>query len=319
MGTAERTRRRSRPGVLLAVLAAVFGAIIVVPTAFPEPFGLGLVIEAVLPWFGVPIGLILLAALARRRWLGTLVALAAVIAWAIVFVPRVLPLAVPAHVSASAQSKTAGISLISQNLHGAAGDPESTAREVLHAAPDLVAFQELDGGSREAVDAVLGEHYPYLARAGSVSLWSVYPVSDAEPLDLGLGWNRALRASVAAPGGEVTVYVVHAASARIGEHGPRDRMLGALTALIREDASARILAVGDFNAGTDDRAFAPLASLLTEPRQTSGGFGFTWPEQFPVVRLDHVLARGLTATAASTERLGASDHLGIAAQFVATR
>lgn len=308
--------RRRRPGIILAALAGVLGVMVSVPHLLPDALGVAIAVEAVLPWFGIAIALMLIAALVRRRSLAVVVAIAAAIAWCVVFVPRMLPLSVSADAAASAAAGERTLSVISQNLHGAVGDPAGTAQAALDAAPDLIAFQELDGGSRDAVDAVLAERYPYLSRAGSVSLWSAYPITADEPLDLGLGWNRALRATVAAPAGDVEVYVVHAASARIGEHGPRDRMLAELADTVRADGSARILAVGDFNAGTDDRAFAPIAALLTEPRQTSGGFGFSWPEEFPVTRLDHVLTRGLTATASSTERLGASDHLGVRAEFV---
>lgn len=314
MVTAERRRDRRRAGILLAILALLLAALVSVPARFPDPFGLALGVEALLPWVGILIALVLISALARRRWLGTLVALAAVVAWSVAFVPRALPLTVPRAAAAEA-SATSRLSVISQNLHGSEGDPEAAAHAALAAAPDLIAFQEIDGSSRDVTDAVLGAHYPYVSRVGSVSLWSIHPITADEPLDLGLGWNRALRATVAAPGGEVEVYVVHAASARIGDHGPRDRMLTELTELIRTDDSPRILALGDFNAGTDDRALAPLSDLLVEPRQTAGGFGFTWPAQFPVVRLDHVFVRGLTALSVETERLGASDHLGVSAEF----
>lgn len=309
----RNTGRRRRVGVLIAALAAVTIAAMLVPERFPDLFGLALPFEAMLPWLGVVVGLLLIAALARRAWLGILVALAAVAVWSWVFVPRVLPLD-PATASAS----TGTVSVLSQNLQGGAGDPLASARAALSEQPDLLAFQEIDTESREELGRALQDAYPHTANASTVGLWSRYPIRDTQPLDLGLGWPRALRAVVATPGGDTTVYVVHAASARLQGHDARDQMLAELTELVRADASPRIIALGDFNAGPDDRAFTPLLEVLQEPRQTTGGFGFSWPAKFPVVRLDHVLVRGFDPRDVTTVPLGASDHLAVTAELALT-
>lgn len=308
-----RTGKRRRVGVLIAALAAVLIAACVAPERFPDVFGLALPFEAMLPWLGVPIALLLIAALARRAWLGILVSLAAVAVWSFVFVPRVMPLD-PAASAASGQSVT----VLSQNLQGATDDPAASARAALEEAPDLLALQEIEPDAGAEIAAALQERYPYQASASTVGLWSTYPVTEAEPLDLGLGWPRALRAVVATPGGDTTVYVVHAASARLSGHDQRDQMLAELTDRIRADESPRIIALGDFNAGPDDRAFSPLLDVLVEPRQTSGGFGFTWPTTFPLVRLDHVLVRGFDTRDMVTAPLGESDHLAVRAELQPT-
>ena len=77
--------------------------------------------------------------------------------------------------------------------------------------------------------------------------------------------------------------------------------------------NGRIVAVGDFNAGSHDRVFKNLTYALKEPAQSSGGFGFTWPSQVPLVRLDHILVRGFDASDSRTLRLGESDHRAIIA------
>lgn len=309
----HRTGRRRRVGVLIAALAAVSIAAMLAPERFPDVWGLALPFEAMLPWLGVPVALLLIAALARRAWLGILVSLAAVAVWSWVFVPRVLPLE-PATAGASAGTVT----VLSQNLQGGAGDPLASARGALAEQPDLLAFQEIDADSRAELGRALQDAYPYTANASTVGLWSRYPIRDTEPLDLGLGWPRALRAVVATPGGDTSVYVVHAASARLQGHDARDQMLAELAELVRADASPRIIALGDFNAGPDDRAFAPLLEVLQEPRQTAGGFGFSWPAKMPVVRLDHVLLRGFDPRAMTTQPLGTSDHLAVSAELGVT-
>lgn len=306
----NRNGRRRRVGILIAALAAVLVAAFIVPQRFPDPFGLALPFEAVLPWLGVPVALLLIAALARRAWLGILVSLLAVAVWSFTFVPRIMPL----NPAASADTAET-ITVLSQNLQGAAGHPGAAAQAVLDLQPDLLALQEIDAESRDTLEATLQDAYPHTARASTVGLWSRYPILASEPLDLELGWSRAVRAVVATPGGDTAVYVVHAASARLQSHEQRDKMLAELADRIRLDESPRVIVMGDFNAGSDDRAFAPLAEILVEPRQTSGGFGFSWPRQFPFVRLDHILERGFDPRDMATIPLGDSDHLAVTAEL----
>lgn len=315
------SNKRRRPlGVPIAVMAGVLAATLLAHRLLPETLGLALAVEAVLPWLGAPVLLLLVAALARRARLGVWVSLAAVLAWAMVFVPQILPLEAQAGAAEGAAESAAdsSLSVLSQNVRGADRDAVSTATAAAAREPDLLALQEVDGGSRPGVAAALAERYPYTVTVGTVGLWSRFPILDTEPLDLGLGWSRALRAVVAAPGGDVTVYVVHAASARPLAHDDRDTMLAELARVIAGDDSARLIAVGDFNAGSEDRAFRALRATLSEPRQTGGGFGFTWPAAFPAVRLDHVLVRGFAASDMAAVPLGDSDHLAVTAELRAS-
>ncbi len=308
-----RRNGRRRVGILIAALSAVLTAAFLAPGRFPDAFGFALPFEAVLPWLGIAAGLLLIAALARRAWLGILVSLIAVAAWAFVFVPRVLPLD-PVAVVGNAPT----VSVLSQNVRLGAGDTaaaRTAGAELGGSGADLVAVQEIAPEQRATFAAELAASHPYDATASTVGLWSRFPIRSSEPLDLGLGWDRALRAEVETPGGDTTVYVVHAASARLDGHGQRDEMLAELAEVIRADGSPRIIALGDFNASTDDRSFTPLSALLAEPRQSSGGFGFSWPSSFPVVRLDHILVRGFDAREMATEPRGDSDHLAISARL----
>lgn len=313
MATARRGRRKA--GFFFALFAALCAVLILVPTVVPSGTPAAMPFDAALPWLGVPILLLFIAALARKRWLGVLGALAAGAVWCGVFLAVAWPLD-----DASARdwekSGATSLTVLSQNLQGAAGGPEASAHTADAAAkrdPDLIALQEVDAASLEAVTGVLAEQYPYRATVGTVGLWSRYPLGETEPLDLGLGWKRALRVAVDHPDGPVAVYLVHAASARLTSHEQRDDMILQLTELVRADPSDRIVAVGDFNAGSHDRVFKNLTYALKEPAQSSGGFGFTWPSQVPLVRLDHILVRGFDASDSRTLRLGESDHRAIIA------
>lgn len=203
------------------------------------------------------------------------------------------------------------LTIASQNVRAQSGNGEASARALMEQSPDIVTLTELDWESREEADAVLSEQYEYSYAVGTVGIWSVYPLFDSEALDLGLGWNRALRVIVEAPAGDTSVYLIHAASLRPGTQSARDEMLAELAATVREDESPRIIALGDFNAATTDPALRGLASELDRARPTDGLMGFTWPAKFPLARIDHLFQRGFEVASSETLRAGSSDHLAI--------
>lgn len=204
------------------------------------------------------------------------------------------------------------MTVASQNLQAQSGTAAESADVLAATGAQVVALQEIDATASDAVGAVLDSRYKYSYRIGTVGLWSSYPIKNAEPQELGLGWNRALSADLETPAGMVRIYVVHAASARPAEHKERDTMLANLATAVADDTSERIIAVGDFNAASTDRNLAPLKRLLGEPTIDGGLAGLTWPvSPFPVARLDHILQRGMTATSNAVFPAGASDHLAI--------
>jgi vancomycin resistance protein VanJ len=121
---------------------------------------------------------------------------------------------------------------------------------------------------------------------------------------------------VAAPEGDLAVYVVHLGSARAGHTATRDETVAALAATVRADPADRLVVLGDLNTATTDRVFDPLTRLLGDAQAAAGqGFGFTWPAELPVTRPDHVLYRGLTPTTAGVVRTPDSDHRAVTAGF----
>jgi vancomycin resistance protein VanJ len=181
---------------------------------------------------------------------------------------------------------------------------------------DIVALEELTGDAMTEVRRTLGERYPHHYTVGTVGLWSRYPLRDATRVDVGLGWPRALRAVVQAGKADVTVYVMHLASARPGETTRRDETLAAAEKMIAKDSSRRLLLLGDLNTATTDRHRQGLVPPLTDAQQAAGeGFGFTWPSKFPITRPDHILYRGLDATTAGVEKAPGSDHRAAVAQL----
>lgn len=295
------SRARRRWARVLVCVNLVIAAIMLCGW-IPGPIGTA--VSVLLPVLGVTAVAVMLATLLLVRR----AAIAAAVG-VVVFLIAAAP-ALPAFASVPADG---ALTIVSQNVRAQSGSGEASARDLMAQHPDVVTLTELDADSRAAAADVLAETYPYSYAVGTVGVWSIYPLSNGEPLDLGLGWNRALRVTVEAPTGNTAVYLIHAASVRPGAQSARDEMLTELAATVREDESPRIIALGDFNAATTDPALQGLSAELSHARTTDGSAGFTWPAAFPVVRIDHVFQRGFNVAASETLRAGSSDHLAVVA------
>ena len=263
-----------------------------------------LVIESFLPWIGVPIALAVLLAAIRRRRFAALLAVAAAFVWAVVVVPRALPL--------ESGTSSPDITIVTQNLGSDGTAVETLISELIAEDPDVIVLQEITTAQKQEVSDPLAQGgYTYTAQASTVGIWSTFPMTNGEALSLGMDWDRAVRADISTPSGTVRVYAVHALSARLEGHEARNEMLAALGSELAADDSTAIIVAGDFNATQDDTGMSSVQSSVSESVLSGGGFGFTWPSSFPVARPDHVMSRGLTAVEYRVLGTTGSDHLGL--------
>ncbi|WP_406673070.1 endonuclease/exonuclease/phosphatase family protein [Nonomuraea sp. N2-4H] len=255
------------------------------------------ILESLLPWTGLAVPLLLTAAALARSTGAVLAALLPGAVWAAMFGSTLLQTPPGGPSDLAVGTVNVGV------RNNASGEAVRTIAKDL----DLLAAQELTRGGPAAkqLNKMFKYHYP----VSTVGLWSRYPLSETEPLDVGMGWPRALRAVVTTPKGKVTVYVMHLASARPGHTTSRDASLAKARELIDADPSKRIILLGDLNTATTDRGMRGLTPPLIDAQSEAGdGFGFTWPASFPVTRPDHILYRGMTATKAGVAPATGSDH-----------
>ncbi|GAA2880423.1 teicoplanin resistance protein VanJ [Streptosporangium fragile] len=263
----------------------------------PELGGFTPMLESLLPWLGVPVPILLAAALATRSWQVIFAVLLPATVWGVMFGPALLR---------TPPGGPSDVSVATLNV-GATNAESAQAARIVAEDRDLVAVQELTPGGPAA--KVLDERFPHRYRIATVGLWSRFPIVESRKVDIGLDWARALRAVVRTPKGDLTVYVMHLASARPGQTAQRDETLRYARKVVDRDGSERLLLLGDLNTATTDRKRAGLVPPLSDAQQEAGsGFGFTWPASFPVTRPDHILYRGLTATDAGVEHVPGSDH-----------
>jgi vancomycin resistance protein VanJ len=297
----QRSPRRSntRHARRLA-LAAVILLLAVVCSWIPGVIGTAG--AAILPWLGFCLlALLVTTLLLARRVL--VLTLAPVLVWLLAMAPTL-----PGFPVAGVEGATP-ITVASQNVRAQSGDAAASAAELAGAGADVIALTELDGESLAAAREALAAEYPHSYAVGTVALWSRFPITDAEPLFLGLGWKRALRVEVQTPTAPLAVYVLHAASVRPGHQQDRDTMLTGLADAVAADTAGALVAVGDFNATSADPALTAIRAQADWVRPTDGSLGFTWPAAFPLARIDQVFVRGLSVLSSTTTRAGNSDHL----------
>ncbi|WAL99621.1 endonuclease/exonuclease/phosphatase family protein [Streptomyces sp. Je 1-369] len=292
----------------IALPAVLLTALLVFPGVLPNtPGHLGSLVETALPWFGLGIPLLLAAAAVRRSLKGLAFALVPTVAWAALFGPGLVSLPQPSPGRTDFQ-------VLTLNVGGDRTAPRDVARDILAADADVVALEKVPNGAMKTYEQELHAIYPHRATGDTLGLWSRYPLHGVEKLDLGGAWPHAVRAVARTPVGDTAVYAVRLPSVRVTVREGfavrrRDASAARLAERVARDPARRVVVLGDLNGSLRDRGLAPLTHRLRPAGGGSGhGPGFTWPAAFPVVRLDHVLLRGLTPTGTTVLPDLGSDH-----------
>lgn len=303
---AQHPPHRARRSRTVARWLAVTGILLSLVVACGWIPGIvGTAVAAVLPWLGLILVALVLVALLRAPRVLVLLLVPALL-WVLAMMPAFPGLPGAADAESAAASE---LTVVSQNVRARSGGAASSASELAQSGTDVIALVELDADSLSAAQDTLAAEYPHSYTVGTVGIWSRYPLADAEPLTLGLGWKRALRVEVQGPSAPVALYVLHAASVRPGHQHDRDTMLGGIAEAVAADPAESLIVVGDFNAPSTDPSLAALRAETDWVRPTDGSLGFTWPVAFPLVRIDQVFVRGLDVVTSGTTRAGNSDHL----------
>ena len=315
----ERRHRRSpmrhQTSTAIAFVACLAVAFLVLHRFVPDAGGLGSLLETWLPWVGVPVGVLLVAAAIVHTRRSVIATLAAALVWTALYGPTLLP---------RGSSAPAQLRVFSEDVNGKAKEATDSGSMALAQHADVVALEDMYSSvsASSAVDA-LNAAYPNHVTEYEFGLWSRYPISAVTPIPLGstvstqtssIGADAAdlaasdtnvpvigaLKATLATPHGALTVYLVHLPQPVVGDQGfakARDVAFTQFVAMLKADKSSRLAVIGDINVAATDRQFSQLTTndALTSAQQAAGGgFGFTWPAEFPFVRLDDVLTRGLT-------------------------
>ncbi|TCC65508.1 hypothetical protein E0H73_00755 [Kribbella pittospori] len=301
-----------RRGWFIAVLAVLSALPLLFHRWVPNSVGnLGSLLDTFLPWVGVAVPVLGIAALVRRSALAGVALLVPAVVWGLMFGNLLIP------------GKGGGaydVRVLSHNVDADNSNPKATAQDLLTADADVIALEEVTTADMKVYKAAFAKTYPYEVARDTVALWSKFPVAQSESVDVGFKWTRALRAEVSTPQGKVAVYVAHLASVRVGTSGftsdQRNDTIEALGRQISDEKLAGVIVMGDFNGTANDRSLAPLTTGLRSAQGAAGyGFGFTWPAKFPMARIDHIMVRGVTPTKAWVMSSTGSDHRPVVAEI----
>lgn len=309
-----------RRGLIVAALAVLLGLLIALHAMIPNRIGnLGSLVETFLPWFGLLIPVLLAGALWRRSASATAALLLPVVAWLNLFGGHLVDKSAPG----------GDLTVTSHNVGADNPEPARTARALAASDADVLALQELTQQTRATYERELAAAYPHHTVQGTVGLWSKLPLSNTWPVDIQMdygplaatkpaatkmSYNRALRTTVTTDQGPLAVYVAHLGSARVNPRAGfwtthRDRGAKALAEAIAAEPNERVVLLADLNGSLNDRAFNDITAQLRSTHDAAGtGFHFTWPAKFPLIRIDHILTRGVTPKSASVLPPTPSDH-----------
>ncbi|MEV5317465.1 endonuclease/exonuclease/phosphatase family protein [Streptomyces sp. NPDC052687] len=300
-----------RRGLITAALAVVLALVMVAHAYIPNRFGnLGSLTETFLPWLGLGVPVLLLAAAVRRSATALIAVLVPAVVWLNLF-------------GGLLTDKAAGggdLTVATHNVNADNADPAGTARAVAASGAEVVALEELRASAVPTYEDALAPTYEYHSVQGTVGLWSKYPLSEIAPVDIKLGWTRAMRATVTTPQGPVAVYVAHLPSVRVKlEAGftarQRDTSADALGEAIADERLERVVLLGDLNGTMNDRALNAVTSQMRSTQGAAGsGFGFSWPASFPMARIDQIMVKGVEPMSSWTLPQTGSDHLPVAAR-----
>jgi vancomycin resistance protein VanJ len=301
-----------RRGIITAVAALLLTGLLVFHADLPNRIGnLGSLLETFLPWLGLAVPVLLVIALLRRSATALIALLLPTAVWLNLFGGLVT----------DKSSSGGDLTVLTHNVDAQNADPDGTARDVVKAGADIVALEELAENEAPRYAKDLAAAYPYHSVQGTVGLWSKYPMSGVRPVDIKMGWTRAMRAQVKTPHGKVAVYVAHLPSVRVKFNagftaGQRDNAASALGQAIAAEQLHSVVLLGDLNGTMNDRALASVTSQMRSTQGAAGnGTGFSWPAAFPMARIDQIMVKGVDPKSSWTLPKTGSDHLPVAARL----
>ncbi|MFD3873529.1 endonuclease/exonuclease/phosphatase family protein [Streptomyces sp. NPDC058623] len=299
-------------GIVTASLAALTSLVMIFHADLPNDIGnLGSLIETFLPWLGLMVPVLLVAAVLRKSATALISILLTTVVWANLFGGLVTD-----------KSGSGGnLMVATHNVDADNLDPLGTAESVAKSRADVLALTELKASAVPVYEKALAGTYKYHAVEGTVGVWSKYPLTSSKPVDIRLGWTRAMRTTVAGPTGDIGVYIAHLPSVRVKLNAgftanQRDNSADALGAALASEPLRKVILLGDLNGTMNDRALSEVTSQMRSTQGAAGdGFGFSWPAQFPMARIDQIMVRGMKPEASWTLPRTGSDHLPVAARL----
>ena len=285
------------------------------------------------PWFALAALLVLLLALASRRWLTALVMIACIAAQAWWQYPFFQPSAtlpagaMRAFATANPNPIDDYARVMTCNVYKGAADAEAIVETVRDERVEVLALQETTADFVARLEeAGIGLYLPYSKVSSSDGvygngLWSVTPLGNVADDEVHSSASAMPAGTVMFGDGKTAIRFVSVhTTAPVPKYWGLWRKSIDELGMMKSRTDQRYVFMGDFNATFDH---APFREFLGErfedaARQTGRGLTFTWPaDKSPIPRfagIDHVVVdRGIVAGRVETKVIAGSDHAALLA------
>jgi vancomycin resistance protein VanJ len=286
----------------------------------------------------LPALLLALVALARRHRRALALNLGALAAAAFLLLNLCVPVSRLAAPPGPEIGPSVPLRVLTFNVeHGTRGAP-ALERAIRAARPDLFCLQEaLTGRNSPDPKPALARAFAgwQTARYNELFVATRFPIRGARPIRLGPSgeYRSMLEVELDVRGCPVTLYVVHFSTALHPETLLHHR--DSLPEYLRRTAAVRqvqartvarcavtrpgpVLIAGDFNSPPGSRCLRRLGTRFTDSFARGGwGFGYTYPANLPLLRIDYIFASPEFAVRHSAALdTGASDHRALLTEFL---
>ncbi|MGH8891134.1 MAG: endonuclease/exonuclease/phosphatase family protein [Acidothermaceae bacterium] len=306
-----------------------FGWLLVIVTAIgliSRQFDAGLqlfVVLAVLIPYGIALAALALAAhaVARSRW---------GVAAAAVLLVLTLAMQLPLYLAHGSRPKDAiGFTVLSANLRYGSADAAHLVDVARSEHADALALQELTPQEVQRLRAAgIDRDFPFAQVAAGpgatgVGLWSRRPMSDKQSYG-GFTFHQVSAKIAFDPSEPRKTFTLFSTHVVAPWPGPTTLWVHELTklAVLIGSQSGTTVDAGDFNSTLDVPQFRQLldrTGYADAARQSGSGLIRTFPTDTafpPLAGIDHVLAKGATATSVQTVAVPGSDHRGIVVRLL---
>ncbi len=279
--------------------------------------GLVTVLQSIVPVTGVAVAVLVVIAVATRRW--------PISAAAGILLAVCLALAVPSLLRHTVSPTPDDLVVMSTNLEYGGADARSVVTAAREHRVDVLVLLEITPAAVErlqaaGLDALLPESAGRSREGASGTIIrSRIPLS---LMDSGLGQTSLDRFDepvvlVHRPAGDVVLRAVHSLPPSPWGSADWRSSLGDLQRWReRQPVDEPLVMAGDFNSSAGHPAFRRVAGTMTDAHRAAGqGWVRTWPQGRrllrPFIQLDHVLVRGLDVVDAGVVQLPGTDHTAV--------
>lgn len=226
---------------------------------------------------------------------------------------------------------TATLSALTLNIRAGLGGPEDIGRYLSAQKVDVIAMQEarVPSATRgpDPTPLVLaqmeGWHIVRGGRKNELVIATPHSILSSQAYALNQ-WSKVLEAVIEVDGKKLRVLAVHCVMGNPRNTTPAGLELsaqarheqGAEIARMVNSSTLPTLLLGDFNTPPDSVLYNQIADCMTDSFRKAGwGFGWTFSQDRPLLRIDYIWCRGLTPSSSKVFNSGLSDHRGVKSDF----